>query len=97
IGDNRWVRNEVRELSRLLDEWDPIGVYDPPEDGPPPGEYARLVGPLLTKLRTGGSAHDIAEYLSWDARTNMGLGGQPGADVQAAERIFAWFHSQSSA
>jgi hypothetical protein len=30
------VRDEMRELSLLLDEWDPIGVYDPPEEGPRP-------------------------------------------------------------
>lgn len=82
----------MRELSLLLDEWDPIGVYDPPEEGPPPGEYERLVGPVLTKLRAGESAGDIAVYLTWDVQTNIGLPSRPEADLAAAERIYAWFH-----
>lgn len=86
--------DEASELSRLLDEWDPIGVYDSTDDTPPPGEYARMVVPLLTKLRAGESPREISDYLTWDVRTNMGLPSRPGADIAAAGRIHAWFASR---
>jgi hypothetical protein len=87
--------DQVLALNRLLDEWDPIGVYDgfdDQDDRPPSGEYERLVNPILTKLRAGDSARDIAAYLTWDVRTNMDLASRPDADLAAAERIYAWYH-----
>jgi hypothetical protein len=83
---------QVRALSQLLEEWDPIGVYDDSDDAPPSGEYERLVNPLLTKLRAGDSAGEIAAYLTWDVRTNMGLPSRPDTDLLAAERIHRWYH-----
>jgi hypothetical protein len=87
------VSDEVRELSRLLDEWDPIGVYGDWLDLPGPGEYDRLIGPVLTKLRSGDDPGEIATFLTWDETTNMGLRGQPEKALAAALRIHAWFHA----
>ena len=84
--------DQIRELSDLLDQWDPIGVYQDGDDAPPPGEYERLVGPVLAKLRKGDSPADIAAYLTRHVRANMGLPGRPDGDLAAAERLYAWFH-----
>lgn len=94
--DLRQTEGLAQELSRLLGEWDPIGVYDPHEDGPPPGEYGRLVGPILTKLRAGDSVRELAAYLTWDVHTNMGLPGRPAADLAAAEKMHGWFHRRQA-
>jgi hypothetical protein len=88
------TEHDARVVSRMLDEWDPIGVYEG-DGGPPPGEYDRLVGPVLTKLRSGDDAQVIAAYLTWDVRTNMGLRSRPDADLEAAERLHTWFHGLS--
>jgi hypothetical protein len=90
------VADEETELSRLLDEWDPIGVYEKWLGLPGPGEYDRLIGPVLTKLRSGCTPEEIAAFLTWDETTNMGLRGQPDEALAAAQRINAWYHRRVS-
>lgn len=85
------VKGDDEAVSRMLDEWDPIGVYVA-GDGPPAGEYQRLVGPVLSMLRSGKSAEEIAVYLTSDVHANMGLPSRAGADLEAATRMHTWFH-----
>jgi hypothetical protein len=85
------TEDDAQVVSRMLDEWDPIGVYEG-DGGPPPGEYQLLVGPVLTKLRSGDDAQALAAYLTWDVRTNIGLPSRPDADLEAATRLHTWFH-----
>ena len=78
----------------MLDAWDPIGVYES-EAGPPPGEYERLVGPVLSRLHRGDGADAIAEFLTQDVRTNMGLPGRAASDLDTARWMHAWFHERT--
>lgn len=41
-------------------------------------------------MRAGDSEADLAEYLAWDARTNMGLAG-PLNEWHAARRLHEWW------
>ena len=45
--------HRASELSRLLDEWDPLGVYGGDGGEPPPGEYSDLVWPIIRMLDEG--------------------------------------------
>ena len=82
----------AREMRDLLNEWDPIGVYQDPDDAPGDlDEYNDLNGPLLFRLRAGASADDIGEYLLTTLRRSYGLNPNPDWVLQFARRVTAWF------
>ena len=56
--------DDARQVSALLDAWDPIGVYDDADDSSSQGEYERLVRPVLAKLRTGDDEASLAAFLA---------------------------------
>jgi hypothetical protein len=89
----RHAKEDMEEVGRILDAWDPIGVYREPADAPPAGEYERLVGPVLTKLRAGAGIAEVATYLEWESRTNMGLTG-PLGEREAAQRLVNWWQQR---
>lgn len=74
VRDADAVRDAVRryllvrsELNAVLDEWDPLGVYDC-GDGPGPGEYDRLAEVAPIALGAGGPlrhAIDVELATSW--------------------------------
>lgn len=70
--ERRALSSAARIVSRRLDEWDPIPVYDDPEDSPVPGEYDDLVWPVMRLLLDGASADTIAGFLA-DAVEGYGL------------------------
>jgi len=86
---DRLVIPEFEEIKRiLLVDWDPIGVSDIPEAA---DEYDAYAAHIFTKLKSGWSQEDVAHYLDWAARENMGLGGEAhdeaiAADAQAIAR-----------
>jgi hypothetical protein len=58
------VTPQMAELSKRLDEWDPIGVYDfMTADQWPSGEYDDLVMPILDVLQAGVRPHELAREL----------------------------------
>lgn len=66
------TKRRMRELSRRLDQWDPIGVYLY-DDQPPPGEYDCLVGPTMRMLHDRASAADIADMLAHELVDHFGV------------------------
>lgn len=65
---------EMAELSRRLDEWDPIGVYDfMTADQWPSGEYDDLVVPILEVLQAGVRPHELARELVAVLKHDYGL------------------------
>ena len=90
-----WSREKgVPELDQILYWcWDPIGVNDAfPSSA---GEYTDYALALLSRLRDGADASDVAAYLRSVERDNMEL--QPSAAEAlrpVGERIVAW-HEES--
>ena len=88
----RWWKEaggwQLRQL--LYWQWDPIGVtdafpwtYD---------EYDSYAGLLVTRLRNGADATEIARYLQDLAEGHMGLSGGSSEDA-TARRIVDWYPS----
>ena len=94
----RWTPERVAELQPqlrfLLNEWDPIGVYDPKADYPA-DEYDCLMGPLLSRLARGETAVRLAEFLRFELEDHFGL--DPDAhDVELfSEKVSTWFQDQT--
>lgn len=87
------MSTDAEQLSALLDRIDFIGVYDPPENGPPPGEYSCMVEPILQRLHDGVSEARLAEWLGQEIWSHFGLGkGQP--DLDMARQIRVWWGNQ---
>lgn len=90
--DRRALSSSARAVSRFLDEWDPIPVYDEP-GGPLPGEYDDLVWPVMRLLVDGASARDIA------ARLRTAIEGYgipcPSTVDELALRLRNWWDSRS--
>ena len=84
----------MRELSRRLDRWDPLGVYGLAEPWPT-GEYDCLVGPTMRKLHDGDSAVDIADMLERELVEHFGL--SPAAPpVALASELRLWWDGEMS-
>ncbi len=60
-ADRRALTSAARSVSKVLDEWDPIPVYDEP--GGPHGEYDDLVWPVMRLLVDSAPAEAIAHEL----------------------------------
>ena len=91
-AQTRLLRDVSREVSALLDVWDPIGVYAY-EEPPPPGEYDDLVAPLVGRLARGADDADVANVLSGLLRSDYGL--EPPADVaRFAQRLVAYWRAR---
>jgi hypothetical protein len=87
------VKDEWFELRALLNEWDPIGVYDPLTDFPP-DEYDCMEGPLMSRLQRGDSVEQITEYLITELAEHFGLDPAPSCR-DFAQRLVTWFHAQA--
>ena len=88
----RWCKqagfDELRQL--LFWRWDPIGVEDWfPVTASEYDAYARV---LLSRLRAGATAEQVAEYLLEVERTDMELGFSDDAHLrEVGERVVDWF------
>lgn len=85
----------LAELEQLLNEWDPIGVYDPATDFPR-DEYDCLYYPLLGRLQRGETPQEIASFLRDDLTNHFGL-SRPGDPTGFAERLVSWWTSRQRA
>ncbi len=83
-------QERTRELSILLDRWDPIGVYTDPGDDCPAGEYACMVGPLMSMLERGSPAPDIAAWVRRELTEHFGLTVTLGAAELAVDLRTWW-------
>ncbi len=89
------METQWSELQRLLNEWDPIGVYDPVTDFPS-DEYDCLYSPLMTRLREGESAAEIGDFLARELRDHFGLNPRHSEPQAFAEKLKAWFADSSN-
>lgn len=70
--------------SRILHEWDPIGVYED-RDRPPLGEeYDGYIPGVVGLLIRGADIREIATHLGSLRTANMGLQPNEGADRNTA-------------
>lgn len=93
--DADWARRAQGELRGLLNEWDPIGVFDPDDedDGSGPvDEYDCIRDPLLSHLLRGDSRHEVAGFLRDELTGHFGL--EPWlVTTNVIDRIFDWWES----
>jgi len=97
---------DLQDVSDALDRlWDPIGVYEGPEDTQaPPGEYANYALEVLRQLRDGITVEALAAYFDRIASTNMGLresaadpavlDSAAAAATRAAEDVIHWYETR---
>lgn len=91
--DVAWARRAQRELGALLNEWDPIGVFDAEDEVRDPGaaaEYDCICDALISHLLQGEGRHEIASLLGDELTDHFGLGAwTETSDV--VDRIFEWW------
>ena len=97
---NAWVppgeAGQRVTISRLLNEWDPIGVFDSESDWPE-DEYVAYVSPILLLLKSGADNSALARQLEQIRTDQMGISPLPQADAEAARRIWeAWTRLNAS-
>jgi hypothetical protein len=89
------ARPAQRELRGLLNEWDPIGVFDHDdgEDGSGPAdEYDCIRDPLISHLLRGDSRYEVADFLRDELTGHFGL--EPWlVTANVIDRIFDWWES----
>ncbi|MET8936744.1 hypothetical protein ABZ329_06515 [Streptomyces rubiginosohelvolus] len=73
-----------KNLRRLLNEWDPIGVADEVPD-----EYDCMLAPLLGRLRRGADQAEIAAFLRTELVEHFGLTPVPSEPETVATRLMA--------
>lgn len=78
------------ELRYLLNQWDPIGIYDE-QLGFPPDEYDCLIGPLLVRLVRHDSRASLREYLWHEIEDHFALDPVACGTDQFADRLLAWY------
>ena len=86
-----WHEVGFAELRQLLFwRWDPLGVDDAfPVTA---GEYDAYVPVLLSRLRAGATAGEVAEYLLDVERSSMGQRFSDDTELcEVGERVIAWF------
>ncbi len=71
-----------KNLRRLLNEWDPIGVADEVPD-----EYDCMLAPLLGRLRSGADRAEIAAFLRTELVEHFGLTPASSEPEAVADRL----------
>ncbi len=90
----RDTRQRMRELGGMLDAW---GAADhSPGDGPPPGEWDGLLGPIIALLATGRPPEEIAARITTELRGYYGLVGARD-DVAFATKLRHWWDGDDAA
>lgn len=94
--DADWARRAQRELRVLLNEWDPIGVFDPEDENDnssgPVDEYDCIRDPLISHLLRGDSRYEVAKFLRDELTGHFGL--EPWlVTTNVIDRIFDWWES----
>jgi hypothetical protein len=78
------------ELQALLNEWDPIGVYDA-ETNFPADEYDCLYEPLMSRLRIGQDAKELGDFLERELKSHFGLDPRSSRPQDFAQRVVDWY------
>jgi hypothetical protein len=84
------MRDGVRELRQLLNEWDFIGVFDPDTNV---DEYDCMIAPVLAKLAEGADSDAIKHWLVAEIAGHFGLSGGRVETARMAERLITWWHN----
>jgi hypothetical protein len=77
-------------LRQLLNEWDPIGVYNRATDFPP-DEYNCLHAPLVGLLAGGADTASVAAFLERELSEHFGLDPRRSEPEEFAARRVLWF------
>ncbi|MFD8949717.1 hypothetical protein ACFV0B_12760 [Streptomyces xanthophaeus] len=80
-----WNTSTQKDLRRLLNEWDPIGVADDVQD-----EYDCMIGPLFRRLHGGADQAVIGEFLRHELEVHFGLPASRPPEAMAARLIDWW-------
>lgn len=93
--DAAWARLAQRELRVLLNNWDPIGVFDPDDmsgEAGPVDEYDCIRDPLISHLLREADRAEVASFLRHELADHFGLrSSMVTSDV--LDRIFSWWYS----
>ena len=82
----------ARELSALLDRWDFLGVNDPPEDGPGPGEYDDLIQPIIGWLGEGVDSAGLSRRLHVLLMSDYGVAPTvPDLEAELTASLVEWW------
>ncbi len=71
-----WSRTRLIPGAALLNDWDPLGVFDPDDEEHDSGvadEYDCIRDPLISHLLGGDSRADVAEFLRDELTEHFGL------------------------
>lgn len=86
-----WNTSAQKDLRRLLNAWDPIGVADDVQD-----EYDCLIGPLFRRLHEGAGQAEIGDFLRHELESHFGLTAtRPPEEVAA--RLVTWWTAPAPA
>lgn len=85
------LRSRQLELRRLLNEWDPIGVYGEGSQAPL-DEYDCLRG-VIGMLREGSSKSAVATFLIRELKDHFGIDPVPARPEDFAVRLYNWYWS----
>ena len=92
INEHLARAGDWEELRQLLNDWDPIGVYDPATDFPP-DEYDCLSAPLMGLLAEGADAASVTGFLEHELSGHFGLDPRPARPEEFAARLVQWFRN----
>ncbi len=95
INEHLAKAGDWEELRRLLNEWDPIGVYDQATDFPP-DEYDCLYAPLMRLLAKGADIASVADFLGRELSGHFGLDPRPSRPGEFAARLVEWFRDDGT-
>jgi hypothetical protein len=82
------MAGQENELRDLLNEWDFIGVVDPPINT---DEYDCMIQPLMRMLAAGAEAKDVARFLDGEITGHFGMSPGVVETAPMAERLTAWW------
>ena len=78
---------ELERIKELLrSEWDPIGVGHIPEAI---DEYDSYAFHVWSRLKAGGTAEEVAAYLTWAVGDHIGLEPDPQRERKIADKAAA--------
>jgi len=81
---------EKKQLIKLLNEWDPIGIY--PMLGGPQDEYDCFVQPIVAQLKKGKTHEEIIKFLTNYLKEHVGIEAYlPNLEI-FVEKLFQWWN-----
>jgi len=95
INEHLARAGDWEELRQLINEWDPIGVYDRATDFPP-DEYGCLYAPLMGLLVEGADIASVADFLERELSGHFGLDPRPSRPEEFAARLVEWFRGNGN-